>query len=299
MLTLSGATRALAAPRDDDRVRTPEEEREARELTVSFLKRLRETDDFSTVTSDLLPSDFGERIKEFIRSENSDSEFFSPEVSEALLQADASELRRAYIALMNFWNQQDLLYDAAWDHVQVEYQVNGKDAMQEQGSWGQMLKLKEESVPEEAFLIAQTDPVIDGLFDLIRQDCGDGRKKDEADEAKIKADGIHSVERLRAFTNRLERCIPLLRRGVEKLRWETQTLRAVNCIYKTQEEIEKDSAEEFHVHHVEVGTAETEMFGLAQGASFVSARISTYQLVMTRVDGRLKLIAIYPDFDGD
>jgi hypothetical protein len=53
------------------------------------------------------------------------------------------------------------------------------------------------------------------------------------------------------------------------------------------------------VHHVEVGTAETEMFGLAQGASFVSARISTYQLVMTRVDGRLKLIAIYPDFDGD
>lgn len=75
MLTLSGATRALAAPRDDDRVRTPEEEREARELAVSFLKRLRETDDFSTVTSDLLPSDFGERIKEFIRSENSDSEF--------------------------------------------------------------------------------------------------------------------------------------------------------------------------------------------------------------------------------
>jgi hypothetical protein len=299
VLTLSGTTRALASMRDDHAELTPEEEQEARELAISFLKRLRETNDFGKVASEFLPDDFGERIKKFIRAESPDSDFFTVCAREVLLQDDASELRRAYVAVMNFWNQQWLLDEAAWEQTKVEYKIKGKDAAQEKESWDRSSKLTDNSVPEEAFRIAQTDPLLDGLFNFIRHDDNGDGKSDADAEAMIKAAGIHSVARLHAFTDKLERCIPLLHKGVEKLRSETATLRAVNCVVRTSEETKKDSAEEFKIYHLDSRTLDTETFGLAKGALLIRARIYPYEMVMTRIGGRLKIIAVYPDFDGD
>lgn len=301
VLIFSGTTRAFASARDEDLTITPEEEREARELAVRFVKRMRETNDFSVLASEFLPEDFTGRIKELVRSESPDNEIFFLCDREVLLQSDAGELHRAYVALMNFWNQGELLHDAAWEHVKVEYQIEGKDAIQEQGSWDRYLKLREDAVPEEAFRIAQSDPLLDALFNFVRHDVGsnEDEKSDQDEEAKIKAAGIHTTARLRAFTDKMERCFPLLRGGVEKLRSETATLRAVYRIDKSPEEIKKDSADEFHVYHLDSETLDAETFGLPKGALMIRARIYPYEMAMTRADGRLRIIAVYPDFDGD
>lgn len=275
----------------------PEEEREAREMAVRFMKRLRETDDFDPLVSEFFVSDFVERIRLFVRAENSHEDFFVLCEREVLLQASVEDLRRAYLALMNFWNQQDRLNCAAWDHVKVQYRTEGKDALQEQEAWGQHLKLREEAVSEEAFRIAQSDPMLDSLFNLVREDKdGDDEESLADDDAKITAFAIHDVTRLRAFTDKLERTIPLLRRGAEKLRADIAP--AHGASEKSQAD-ELNPEDDFRIYHFESERLETETFGLPAGTMLIRARIYPYEMALARVDGQLKILAVYPDFDGD
>jgi len=286
----------------EERELSPEEEREAKELAVSLMKRLRETDDFAPVVSEFFADDFAERVRHLARDETLEEGFFIFCERQVILQAGDSDLRRLYVALLNFWNQQDLLGDAAWGNVKVRNKIDGRDALNDDGAWGLRHELKEGAVPREAFRVAQSDPLLDAMMGLVRRDDDDGGETEEdteAKEARIKAAVIRDVARLRAFTDNVERCAALLREGVESLRSEMKSLAAAHVVSDDPADYEPRPGDPFHVYHLESDTLNNETFGLPPGTLLIRARIRPYEMAMARLDGRLQVLGVYPDFDGD
>ena len=288
----------------EERELTPEEAREAKELAVSLMKRLRETDDFDTVVSEFFVDDFAERVRHLTRDETLEEGFFIFCEREVLLRAGDDDLRRLYVALLNFWNQKDLLGDAAWNYVKVKYKIDGKDALNAEGAWEMRRELKEGAVPREAFRVAQSDALLDAIMGgLVRRDDDNSgaetEEETDAKEARIKAAAIRDVARLRAFTDNVERCAALLREGVESLRSEMKSLAAAHVVSDDPGDYEPRPGDPFHVYHLESDTLNNETFGLPAGTLLIRARIRPYEMAMARLDGRLQILGVYPDFDGD
>jgi hypothetical protein len=285
------------------------EYKKAEKLAVRFMKRLRETDDFGPLVSEFFPTDFAERLKKSGHMWGTNEGDLIPWDKDVLSRADAAEQLRGYVAFVNFWNQQDLIGDAAWDYVKLECRIEGKDATSAPGAWGRHLRLREEAVPAEAFRIAQSDPILAALIGLVRADGTDDngagnvdneeQRPDEDDAALLRAVSIKDLARLRAFIDKMERCAGLLREGAEKLRSDAKTLAAVHGLSVTPERGAARPGEDFRVYHLDSETLEAEAFGLSAGALLIRARIYPYELAMTRADGRIKILAVYPDLDGD
>lgn len=305
-LFLTLVTLLAAAPMRASAARelTEDDDREARELAVRFVKRLRETDDFAQPVAEFFPEDFEERVKQFMREmpESVERDVGGLPCDRALLlRSEAGVIRRAYVALMNFWNQQELLRDAAWKYVVVEYRAAGKDALGDyEEARSRSKELAEKAVPEEAFRVAASDPFLEVMFRLVRAD-GDEEGEEDSDEekaeekkAKFEAAYIRDDARLRSFIERLERCVALLRKGVERLRSDASSLAASHGLTK-----DSPAKDEFKVYSLEEDTLEVAAFGLPARATLIHARISPYELPMTRDEGRLRILAVYPDFDGD
>lgn len=296
----------VVAPRTaaDDR-----DEQEARSLAVRFMKRLRETGDFQPLVSEFFPEDFAARLRMFAREQSPDSELFHICKREVLLRADDADLRRAYVVLMNLWEQQQRLGDAAWQQAKLEDIIAGNATKKGEGDvWARHLKLTEESVPEEAFRIAETDPLLKATLDLVRPrgpevPAAGGAQADEeevlkAAEAKLRSAVVRDLARLRALTDKFERCVALLRGAVARLRAQTESLAAAHSV--SMESLEDGRArDEFHVYKLESETLEEETFSLPAGSVLIRARIYPYEMAVARVRGRLTILAVYPDLDGD
>jgi hypothetical protein len=281
---------------------TEEDGREARTLAVNFLRRLRETDDFAPLVSEFFPEDFEQRLKQFVRdAPPGDAENGLPIPCDRalLLRSEPGELRRLYVAMMNFWNLSNLIHNVAWAYAAVEYGAAGRDASAERASvWDRRSEFTRAAVPEEAHRIAESDPFLKMMFGLVRADYveSDASPEDEEKEfrAKYEASYMHDAARLRSFVEKLERCVALIREGVAKLRADAKSLAASHGI-------EKDAGgeDDFKVYHVGDLTLEAPAFGLAAGALVIRARIFPFELAMTRAEGKLQILAVYPDTDGD
>ncbi|MDT4965298.1 MAG: hypothetical protein QOJ64_35 [Acidobacteriota bacterium] len=288
-----------AVPTDDQEA-TPEEEREARELALRLAKRLRETEDFGPLISEFFDTEFVERIRGFARDQEPESDFFFFCGQEVILQASADDLRRAYLAYINFWNQAQRLGDASWDNVKTRYRLEGKDALHEQTAWGEHLKLKDESVPREAFSIAKSDQLLDMAFGLFREDSdNDGAESEEDSEATFRAAAIHDVGRLSNITVKLEQINVLLRGAAQKLRSDTESLVRTEVGAAQSRHVEPNRSEESRVYRFDSERLEALTFGLAPGTLFMYARVFPFEIVMAQIDGKLKIVAVYPDIDGD
>jgi hypothetical protein len=301
LLAAAAPTRVSAA-----RELTDEDDREARGLALSFVKRLREADDFGPPVSEFFPEDFEQRVKQFIRDappDDAEQGFPIPCDRALLLRAEAGELRRLYVAMMNFWSQLDLMRHAAWDYAVVEYRTEGRDATDEHAeAWARHTELAKKAVPDEAFRVAESDPLLNIAFGLVRDDYSDagagagGEENLEEDTAKFKAMSIHDAARLRSFVEKLERCVALMREGVAKLRSDAKSLAAAHAVKGDAAAADKD---DLKVYYVDSHTLEAAAFGVPSGAILIQARIFPFELAMTRVEGRLRILAVYPDFDGD
>ncbi len=288
------------------------DEQEAQGLAVRFMKRLHETDDFQPLVSEFFPKDFAARLRAAVRDASPEDSSFHFCAREVLLRAPDADLRRAYLALMNFWSQQERLGDAAWGRTQLEYKIaRGVDTTKgDAGAWARYLRLTADSVPEEAFRIAETDPLLKTVIDFtlltaaVAEPAAEGAEPvDEAAEAKAiyersRAAAVRDLARLRALTEKLERCAALLRGAAAKLRAQTQSLAAAHSV--NAETVEGGRrGEEFHVYKLESETLEEEAFGLPAGSVLIRARVYPYEMAVARLEGRLTILAVYPDFDGD
>ena len=290
---------APAAPQE----MTDEEEREARALALRFMKRLRETDDFAPLVKEFFPEDFVERVMSTIREMpvGGDEDFlfvFDPTV---LARADVAELRRAYVALMNFWNQQELLRNAALDYASLECGLAGE---KRPCGWGRHFQLQREAIPAEAFRVAAGDPLFEGLLGALLDEGSEGPElSTEEQAARVEAMMIRDTARLRAVTDRMERCVKFLREATGKLRSEAKSFAAVHSATDVYAELVA-AREELKVYKLDADTVGDEdagvySLGLPEGALMITARVYPFEMAVARVEGRLEILVVYPDFDGD
>jgi hypothetical protein len=267
------------------------------------MKRLRETDDFAPLVGEFFHEDFAERLRHTVREtpESGDGNFLFIFDRAVLLRADAAELRRAYVAFMNFWNQQEILGDVAFDYANLECGLAGE---KRPCGWGRHFQLQREAIPSEAFRVVAADPLFEGLFGSLLEEGAEGDEPSaEEQAARIEAMMIRDATRLRAFTDRMERCVTFLREATGKLRSEAKSFAAV---YNVADDYAAMVAarEELKVYHLEgdtAGEANSAVYslGLPEGALLIRARVYPFEMVMTRAEGRLKILVVYPDFDGD
>lgn len=287
----------------EERELSPEEESEAKELAVRLMKRLRETGDFGPVVSEFVVDDFAERLRKLARAEQPESEIFFVCEREVILRAGDEDLRRVYVALLNFWHWQELLGDAAWNYVKVEYKIDGRDALQDDGAWGRRRELQKAAIPREALRVAEGEPLLDAFMRFVRRDDDDPEAETEeeveAQQAKIRAAVVRDAARLRDFTDKLERCVALLREGAESLRSDLKSLAAAHVVSDNPDDYGPRPGDPFHVYHLEGDTLRDDAFGLPEGTFLIRARIRPYEIAMARLDGRLQVLGVYPDFDGD
>jgi hypothetical protein len=98
--TTPSAARVRARQDEAANKLTPDEARDARELGLRFLERLRETDDIAPLVEELFVKDFDERLR-LDDGDNLPMTFVRREVA---LQASPEELRRFYVAEFNFFS---------------------------------------------------------------------------------------------------------------------------------------------------------------------------------------------------
>lgn len=294
-----GPARATCAARE----MTDEDGREARSLALRFVKRLREADDFAPLVGEFFPEDFAARLRRVALETpaGGEDDFLFLFDRAALLRADDAELRRVYVALMNFWNQRDLLGDAAFDYADLECGLAGGER---HCGWGRHFKLAREAVPEEASRIADGDPLFGALFESFFADEEGGEEPSPAEQAaRAEALMIRDAARLRAFTDRVERFVALLRRATRKLRSEAKSLAAAHDAADdyTRTAAARGEPKVYHLKGGTVGEADpgARGLGLPAGALLIRARVYPFEMAMTRAEGRLKILVVYPDFDGD
>jgi hypothetical protein len=282
---------------------TDEEEREARSLALRFMKRLRETDDFAPLVGEFFHEDFAERLRGAALAvpEGGEDDFLFAFDRAVLRRADAAALRRGYVAMMNFWNQEELLGDAALDYANLECGLAGE---KRPCGWGRHFQLQREAIPAEAFRVASGDPLFEELFGALLDEGAAGPEpSDEEQAARIEAMMIRDAARLSAFTDRMERCVKFLREATGKLRSEAKSLAAVHNAADDYASMVA-AREELKVYHLEGDTvgednAAVYNLGLPEGALLIRARVYPFELAMSRAEGRLKILVVYPDFDGD
>ncbi|HEX6186064.1 MAG TPA: hypothetical protein VFZ44_19400 [Pyrinomonadaceae bacterium] len=290
---------APAAPEE----MTDEEEREARALALRFMKRLRETDDFAPLVGEFFPEDFVERVRSAIRETpvGGDGDFLFAFDRTVFERADAAELRRVYVATMNFWNQQELLGNAALDYANLECGVAGE---KRPCSWGRHFQLQREAIPAEAFHVAAGDPLFEALFEALLDEGSAGPEPSTEEQAAwVEATMVRDPARLRAFTDRMERCVTFMREATGKLRSEAKSLAAVHsaaddyaALVAAREELKVYKLDDDMVGEEDAGVYR---LGLPEGALMIRARVYPFEMVMARVEGRLKILVVYPDVDGD
>lgn len=269
---------------------TPEEEREARALAVRFMKRLNAADDCGPLVDEFFVEDFPERFKRFLKEikvKDKDLQVFTLDV---LMRADHHDLRRAYVALLNFYNLQDMLRDAAIDYAAA---VNGiTDWVELHKPTGEALRrqITEDALTPEFFAAADNDPALDALVNLFVRDDDGGEENYGKEMESIQ---IRTLERFRRLTAELEKCVGLMRAAVGRLRGGLSNLGTT-----AQAAGERDRYK-CVIYKSWASVLESEVAGYPRGTRLAVARIFPFEMLMIREDGRFRMLAVYPDFDGD
>lgn len=260
---------------------TRDEKREARELAVRVVTRLKETGDAERVAAEFFAEDYAEHFRQSLLRD-SERPWMIPVDPRVAAEAGAADLRRAYFALVNLWTQNDL----ASDYELRLARIAGTD----QGLAEPGLR---DTLPPDFFDEPDGDPLVAamkiGFF---------GRERDmEEVDRRAAAARIQSVARLRSFTKGLEACVEQLRRGVVRLRLEAEAREAAAGRRANPED--EAEAVKNSIYRIESEVFEKGEFGLAAGTQLVRVRAWPYVVLLVRRDGRLRVLGVRPDSDGD
>jgi hypothetical protein len=293
-LAAGGAARpAAAGARQENRGAesaelTPGEEREARALTERLVARLRETGDAGPLAPELFAEDFAERVREFVRAKPRGLQVFASFIDpQVVVQADPADIRRVCLALLNLQVQQDLAsnYESRIIYG-PEFGVRPTSELKYEPNH---LTLSA-SLPKDFF-----KPGGDPLLRLLKAGFFGREEELEGIDEKVKAARVVSVERLRSFTAELEACVEALRRAVGRLRAEAESkARGADIAPGGWHKLAGRG-----VYKVESEIVRREVFGIPAGTLLVRVSLYPYVFVLARREGRLRVIGIMPDFDGD
>jgi hypothetical protein len=302
VLTLSGATRALALPRDDDEKITPEEEQEARELVEEFNKKFVETNDIAPRIKDYFVPDFASRLNQHAET----FPFQLIEWKDETAPPVPDDLQRFYVASTNCLHMSITLYAAAFEK-----------AKKDRGEEGDEKDPKlEEVLPPAAVELIKSDPLLGKIWDEENNedqestqtpsddaqsssekvapaaDSNDSTETEDQRENEQK-DKIDDAEKLRRITSVLE--------GVSKILRDH--LAAHPVTFEKREEGSGDESEEpndelnFDPSKIEIfknaRVLSKEFYGYPKGTRLVCANAGLLHVEMVRVDGKLRILTVF------
>ena len=310
LLTLSGATRAPASPRDEDSSITADEEREARELLAEFNGKFVETNDIEPLIEDYFVPDFTSRLPR----KGETYPFALVDWKEEAAPPDPEDLRRFYVATTNFLHAFFPLYAAAAKKCAEEEDKEDGDegrAGGDVGCDGSHDPKLEKTLPPAAVEIMKADPLLREMW-LGSNESGaasDGAAAPATPPAAAAAGG-ECVEGCAPPGERKERLVE----NAEELRGLTKGFEDLGKVLrehlaahpvefgKAAEDEDSESKEaefrRFDPKNVSIfrnaRVLDEEFYGYPEGTRLVCANVGALHAELVRLDdGRLRILTLY------
>jgi hypothetical protein len=293
VLTLSGATRALASPRDDEDAKiTHDEEVAARALAEQFVGRFRIANDLAPVLREMAVKDYDERLRQNFMDDMPDDLLGSHAITEASPR-QVSDITTVLLNLIN---------------LSFEQYARGEKITDEDAEGGKTL---EELYPPDVVKIIKGNHELEALLSnfmgiksaeekaAVEQRATSGASvrdesdKEEKDRQEADKALIQTSEQLSNFTADANKV-------VSRLRDHLATLTP-----KPQKETGEESVEDNTYSSPRVNITRASYYGFPPGTRLICIKVTpisdgvTFHLCLVRVDGRLQLLAVNPVLDSE
>ena len=311
VLALSGATRALAAPRDEDLSLTPEEEREARELLGEFNGKFVETGDIAPLVEAYFVPDFSSRLRQSAKT----FPFIVIDWKDEAAPPDPEDLRRFYVATTNLMHDLFPLYAAAAKKCAEEEDREDSEKGNAKGEGecdDEYEPEVEKFLPPAAVEIMKAEPLLremglglgeaDAASDgaAVAQatpqsagesgECADGCAAAGGQEDRM----VENAAELRHLTEVLVDLGKVLR--------EHLAAHPVSFEKEAADEDEDEESKEAEFRRYdpkrvsisrEVRVLHKEFYGYPEGTRLVCANLGALHAELVRVDGKLRILTVY------
>lgn len=280
---------------DDDAAKiTAEEAREVLEVAERFVRRMQETNDLAPLIGEMFVSDYAERLRQ--EAINNSLFLMSKSVAEG---ASREELARYSLAFNNCaYVAGLLLFRYRLAHAKGNDDNDGDDD-------DDSLEYFKKAVPPDILKLFETEPILKGLFvddtnDPAGEAAPDGQveKSNADDDVQVKpfdADDdelIRNVEQLRSFTSTLEMGATLARKHLGEPSFNPTLLERHEGL---NEEANWTAEREEMKPRAWVLTRE--FYGYPKDTRLLCANIMFYHMDLVRVNGKLKVLALYYNMD--
>ncbi|HLL13654.1 MAG TPA: hypothetical protein VK388_01125 [Pyrinomonadaceae bacterium] len=279
LATMNGATaRPMPVQDTGDATKiTAGEEREVLEVAERFVRRMEETYDLAPLIGEMFVSDYAERL----RREAINEPLFLVKKGVAK-QAGREDLLRYQVAYNNCLYVVGLLY-AAYEASRPAADGEGED-----------IEVFSKVLPPGVLDLFKNDPILACLFEEEQKDRA---RENQSAERTAKSDSddsepIRSVEQLRSFTSTLERANALARKHLDASPSRISMLER----HKGASEEENREAERDWTRP-RAWVLGKESYGYPEGTRIFCANVLMYHMDLVRVDGKMKVLALYLNTD--
>lgn len=284
-----GSLRASANAYEEEL--TAEDEREALKIAEQFVKGFEEKNNPSSLIDELYVKDFDARL----RSEPNPFIYLAKIEPEVVAKASDEELRRLYVASLNFIYSSSLLYGIAL----YNRRLKGAESESDETPLRELL-------PPGVLSVLKEDPLMAALItedeELERERSGEQKELPEpgaegASEKREQADGteIRSLERLRGFLTTLERACALLREYLKTVQGPRNWKELANELRAQAVKDESENNCEGFCPRLHV--LDEEFFGSPSGTRLVCLNVMAFHMDLIRIDGRLRILNVYLSSD--
>lgn len=270
----------------EERRLTSEEEQKARLLITHFKERWRTTNDFGQIVDEMYVNDFSERLRQS-RIDWLPWAFLHKSL---IAQADDGQLRRYYVASMNFYGLFFRLSEAA--------SLRKQSGDEEEPKIEDVLSL-------EIINVLRGDPTLAELAEEFKEDEENERAKEDdhnqpaksgdspqAAGATAQADDnkrteqsengiIKSLSQLKGIVTTLEHAAELMRQRLANMSLITPSLSGDANAQSRRESLE------FHPTTLDEGD-----YGYPEGTKIIQAKALPYCLRLIGINGQLKILSV-------
>jgi hypothetical protein len=273
-------TLSKAQEASDETKITTEEEQEARELAERFLRRMLETNNLAPLLGEMFVQDYAVRLRQ--EASNKPLALLSKSAVEG---ASGEELVRYQLAFNNSFYFASLLvlaYKSAHPAEDVEQE------------WGATYYKR--LLPPDIIELCKNDAILRMLLEEETNDNAEenpeGAPVENSNVIDHDDEPIRSVEQLRGFTSTLEQGSALARKHLAASSPKVTLLDR----HKGANEEENWMAERASFKP-RAFMLNQEFYGYPKGTRIFCVNMALYHMDLIRVDGKLKVLALYPDMD--
>jgi hypothetical protein len=279
-------TSSAAAREEDDEAKiTAEEAQDAREFAERFMRRMLETNNLAPLLGEMFVQDYAVRLRQ--ESSNKPLALLS---KNAVREASGEELVRYQLALNHSLYLTSLLFLA---HITAH--ATGEEEEDDEDAAG--AATLQQAIPPDIIELCKRDPILKALFE--EEAAAEREEETQASEAGEKSnikdedvERIKTAEQLRNFTSTLEQAIALARKHLAAASLKLTLLDR----HKGANEEENWKAER-EALKPRAWTLAQEFYGYPKGTRIFCVNAFVYHMDLIRVDGKLKVLALYFDMD--